>query len=226
MIQLNLVRSINTVADAILQELDDGSEIADSEEGEDGATVHSVAQEPTIPLTDAHRALVERLKPLRAVQTDLEQRLGSGAEEDFGVARFLSASGQPVEVGHQTTEAVQSGSTNGYGLPDGPLAIQKSQEFYVRSNGWKSAIARLRPRMSTSSRTGRPEGVDDPNALVISEAKNTIKALWTDSAIQEMIKRRKVRLQDCAELCVRIDLCNRLNSLNQCFSASWVKSTG
>ena len=85
--------------------------------------------------------------------------------------------------------------------------------------------------MSTSSRTGRPEGVDDPNALVISEAKNTIKALWTDSAIQEMIKRRKVRLQDCAELCVQIDLCYHPNSLNQCFfsflgEVDWVADLG
>lgn len=217
-IQLNLVRSINTVADAVLSELDDHGlpEPDVSTDGDDGGSSIATAPEVAFALTEMHRELVERLKPLRAVQTDLEIRLGSGAEENFGPpsspSRFLSASGLPLgQNGIDPTQA-QGSSTNGYGLPEA-----KPQEFFVRSNGWKSALSRLKPRMSTSSRSERSE---DHNALTIAEAKGSIKALWTDNVVQDLIKQRKVRLQDCAELCARYFI---FASPSNYFSAFWVK---
>lgn len=221
-IQLNLVRSINTVADAVLSELDDHGlpEPDVSTDGDDGGSSIATAPEVAFALTEVHRELVERLKPLRAVQTDLEIRLGSGAEENFGPpstpSRFLSASGLPLgQIGVDPTQA-QGSSTNGYGLPE-----PKAQEFFVRSNGWKSALSRLKPRMSTSSRSGRSDGIEDPNALTIAEAKGSIKALWTDTVVQDLIKQRKVRLQDCAELCVHQ---NVFSFPSDYFSAFWVRS--
>lgn len=217
-IQLNLVRSINTVADAVISELDavhgdDTGEADVSAEGDDAGSIIAPTTTP-FALTEVHRQLVERLGPLRAVQIDLEKRLGSGAEENFGPPsmppRFLSASGLPVGQNANDPAQEQAGSTSGYGLPEAGAANAtvppKPQEFFVRSNGWKSALARLKPRMSTSSRTGRPD-VDDPNALAIADAKESIKALWTDSVVQDVIKQRKIRLQDCAELCVLV-LCS------------------
>lgn len=190
-----------------------------STDGDDGGSIIATAAEVAFALTEVHRELVERLKPLRAVQTDLEIRLGSGAEENFGPpsspSRFLSASGLPLGQNGVDPTQTQGSSTNGYGLPE-----TKPQEFFVRSNGWKSALSRLKPRMSTSSRSGRSDGIDEPNALTIAEAKGSIKALWTDNVVQDLIKQRKVRLQDCAELCARYSM---FASLSNYFLAFWVK---
>ena len=63
-----------------------------------------------IPLTDGHRTLLAALNPLRAVQRNLELRLGAGASEDDGTP---SSSGQrtPIE-GYDASGRALGGASN------------------------------------------------------------------------------------------------------------------
>lgn len=68
----------------------------------------------------------------------------------------------------------------------------KAQDFFVRSHtGWKSA---LRPsiRSVDQERNGRKSS--DETGEVLSNCAEDIKALWEDSVIKEMLKRRRIRL--------------------------------
>ena len=101
-IQLNLVRSINTIVEALSQELelDATPETADDFAEDDVASIIYPKRRPAPTsdlidpdavgrpgtamsmlrsghtLTDKHRMLVERFAPLKLVQTELEARLG------------------------------------------------------------------------------------------------------------------------------------------------------
>lgn len=70
----------------------------------------------------------------------------------------------------------------------------KTQDFFVRSNaGWKSA---LRPsNMRRSLDKGRRKGSDGGETVeVLASCAEDIKALWADDVIQEMLWRRRLRM--------------------------------
>jgi guanine nucleotide-binding protein alpha-1 subunit len=70
----------------------------------------------------------------------------------------------------------------------------KAQDFFVRSNaGWKSA---LRPNARRSLDNSRKKSQQDgETAEVLASCAEDIKALWADEIVQEMLKRRKLRLE-------------------------------
>ena len=152
---------------------------------------------PRLSFTEKHRLLKLKLAPLRKVQTDLERRLGSGAEEPtpFDGGAALSSSASPFD------SAAASSSTmfGSYPLTNSP---PRRQEFYVRSStGWKSALDKLRPtRSSTSSREGqegaRERREAEETTQIIAGCRDDMKALWDDKIIREMLARRKLRLEE------------------------------
>lgn len=203
-IQLNLVRSINTVVDAVLRELDAGSGLPDIDEDAvpispdlefDSASILSVqrstSQLGSFPLGDTHRELIKQLEPLRAVQRDLEKKLGSGASEEDDPSY---ASDSSLDTATKT-------------LPSSPpapapratgLRARRSQEFAVRSHGWKNALQRLRPRLSISSRLDMDPS--DTASAVVAAARDAMKALWADAVVRDVVRERGIRLPDSAEL--------------------------
>ncbi|KAH8112901.1 G-alpha-domain-containing protein [Phellopilus nigrolimitatus] len=199
-IQLNLVRSITAVADAVARELDAAPEERDSDpelddpdpdaDAEPGRATPAPAPArqqqqpaPALPLTETHRALVAQLLPLRGVQRDLERRIGAGADEDTG-APPAPAPSSPAPEFRDITNA----------------APQPQQEFFVRSSGWKSAVARLRPRASLGGRpSSDAEAEDDASQAEIARACAAMQALWGDPAVRAVVRVRRVPLLDCAE---------------------------
>ncbi|THH04308.1 hypothetical protein EW145_g5618 [Phellinidium pouzarii] len=218
-IQLNLVRSINVIANAVAQELSGNADAdADAAEAEtdadvdgDGASIRTVPltepepePTPSFVLTDVHRELLARLSVLRAVQRDLESKLGSGAEEDTNSADIgqapTSAMGPPTSFRDITNRNGPSTRTDTIG----PRPRKSQQEFFVRSNGWKSAVQRLRPRVSLNSRTGRDSDAADHDTAVIASVRGQMKALWVDRVVRDVVKTKQVKLLDTAELWVPV----------------------
>lgn len=133
-------------------------------------------QGPPLRFTEKHGVLQIKLTPLRSVQKDLEERLGASSLEE-GVSR-------PA------------------GKPKGKF---KSQEVFVRSSGWKSHL--LGGRRSGDRQEGGLRRASDLEARrateVIASCADDMRALWEDSVVQEMLRRRRVRLEDTPGLYVR-----------------------
>jgi guanine nucleotide-binding protein subunit alpha len=88
-------------------------------------------------------------------------------------------------------------------------------EFSINSsNGWKSALDRLRNIRHSSSSRNAPESelaespvtpvkdLGDEAASTLSSVREDIKLLWEDDAVREVLTRRKVRLEDAPGLYV------------------------
>ncbi|KAH7881885.1 guanine nucleotide binding protein, alpha subunit [Phlebopus sp. FC_14] len=150
-IQLNLVRSVNTILEALQQELSE-------EEVTEGQ------------FTNKHHLLSMRLGPLRGVETDLKRLLGA----------------KPEEVQATPSEALPTGSA------------RTSSEFFVRSRNFRNFLQASRST-DGQRQSIRQEGVSSHDITeVIVGCKDDVKSLWRDNAIQEMVERRKIRLEDSA----------------------------
>ncbi|KAI6121992.1 guanine nucleotide binding protein, alpha subunit [Pisolithus sp. B1] len=142
-IQLNLVRSVNAILDAVKDpDADDGSRIS---------------------FTERHQLLAIRLSPLRRVEEDLKRLLGAAAN--------------PVEV----VEPSSSIRT---------ISPRPSAEFFVRppKTGTKVHIRAPGTREQTSTDVSE----------IIARCSEDIRELWEDDIIQDMVKRRGLRLEDSA----------------------------
>ncbi|KAI9448616.1 guanine nucleotide binding protein, alpha subunit [Lactarius psammicola] len=122
------------------------------------------------PLTEKHRLLRLRLAPLRGVQQDLQRRLGAAAVE----------------------ESYNPG-------PGGVLP--RPSEFAVRSHdGWRSALERFRARPQEAQESARAADARVRKAAEVTEVvvgcAEDMKALWEDNAVREMLRRKKVRMEE------------------------------
>ena len=111
-----------------------------------------------------------RLAPLRGVQQDLERRLGAAAVEE---------------------------STN----PGPGGALPRLPEFAVRSrDGWRSALERFRTRPQDAQENARAADARVRKAAevtgVVVGCAEDMKALWEDSGVQEMLRRKKIRMEE------------------------------
>lgn len=149
---------------------------------------------PPLPFTEKHKRLKLRLGPLREVQNDLELRLGAAATEpeDSAASDAFSTSGSCASSHVYQTNKPRS-----------------SREFFVTSSsGWKSTLNKVRPRISSSSpdlennktRLRRRARHADDVADVICGCKEDIQVLWSDNMVQELLRRRNIRLEESSGL--------------------------
>ena len=136
----------------------------------------SALDSPSVPLTEKHRLLRLRLVPLRGVQQDLQRRLGAASVE----------------------ESYNPG-------PGGVLP--RPSEFAVRSHdGWRSALERFRARPQEAQESARAADARMRKAAEVTEVvvgcAEDMKALWEDNAVQEMLRRKRVRMEEEPGLCV------------------------
>lgn len=204
MIQLNLVRAVNTILDIVSAELANPyspqpadalsiSAIDISVDAQD-EPVYAESNSPTsqtnclppssVHLTAAHSSLWLRLTPLRQVEADLKMLLGAPSEEVTEASLHGDHSlmvATPFEAGSYPIEALPS---------------RRPREFCVRSHqSWKDHLSGdARSVMSGRNATA---GVDATE--VISGCREDIELLWKDHAIKEILARRKIGLEDSAE---------------------------
>lgn len=196
---LNLVRNVNEILDQLASELAAARRqptFANSEESSEDSEPNSSrrrSNKPPLKFKEKHRLLSLRLGPLRGIQADLERRLGFEATELYTTDETTAA---PFEASRPERRALQEFSINS-------------------SNGWKTALDKLRPmrRQDAGPMTRRQRDEDETTAEVIDSCREDIKAIWEDATITDMLNRRKSRrLEDAPGLLV-LSLVNTTLSL-------------
>lgn len=148
-----------------------------------------------IKFTEKHQQLRHSLDPLAALQRSLEDKLGSAS---------LELQSTSVNTAAPFDQPSSSASSSRRGL----------SEFSINSsNGWKSALDRIRsirhhspPSSRFASGSEAPESpltpmkedhdLEDETATTLASVRDDIKLLWEDDVVREVLTRRKVRLED------------------------------
>ncbi|KAF8999848.1 guanine nucleotide binding protein, alpha subunit [Cyathus striatus] len=184
---LNIVRNVNTIIEHLTAEMSDIPYNPIPDEDEAGPSSYppkpAARALPRLKFKDKHRAFKEHLEHLVDVQRDLEDRLGAGALEPVPTGATQAAPFEEIQNGRRVL-----------------------QEFSINSsNGWKTALNKFRTlRSDARSENGAINGIaaekakqfDDDVAETLAECREDIKELWDDSTIQELLSRRKIRLED------------------------------
>jgi guanine nucleotide-binding protein subunit alpha len=200
---LNFVRNVNLVVEHLNGEMSDYPVVNHDDSQED---LHQRARAlPRLKFNDEHRRLRSSLSRLTETQLELEGRLGSATLE---IQSTTVVDAAPFYDGSSST------------------ASRRGGEFSIHSsNGWKTALEKFkirtpgqgnshsRPdlgdgeRESNGSGNGSPVATsptslresrewEDSIGYSLEQVREDIKALWEDSTVQEVLVRRKVRLED------------------------------
>lgn len=197
---------------------DDDAADNDGGDGDDRASTRtrastnaSVSARPPLQFTEKHRLLSLKLLPLRSVQKDIQNRLGlcdyptppTTTNADLSPSS-PSSSSSPSPLSDSSDLNVNGANGHGHGHGHGN-AKQRSHEMFVWSHvAWKSA---LRPsaatgagsigRRSSDSRNGtssRRASEEAGTSEILASCREDVEALWKDDVVQEMLKRRRLRL--------------------------------
>lgn len=195
-VQLNLVRGINTILDILADEMagtgtlgpgppppavDSDVSDEDDEMNMNGvlAVVGGSAARPYSPassgISGKHRLLRLRLTPLRTLQRDLEVRIGVHAGADM---------------------ADVLGPSPGASPPGSPLLNAtggRKQEFFVRSaTSWKQPHAR---HPSEGAMQKQREVQMRETADILAGCAEDMKAIWEDGVVRELLLRKGIRME-------------------------------
>ncbi|THG93770.1 hypothetical protein EW026_g7559 [Hermanssonia centrifuga] len=193
-IQLNLIRSVNAILDALEVELSNnvhyqtpihsraaspGSPISDEDDPYELAEVH-IPQESKPSLMK----LKLRLGPLRQVEIDLKARLGDGTEELTESTLARSSAVMAATPFDAAPNPLQS------------LSTRRSKEVIVRSHqSWKDKEKERKEKDRNSVRpatTGTTDGDRDSATDVLAGCADDLLSLSSDPIIQEIVERKKV----------------------------------
>ncbi|KAI8986680.1 G-alpha-domain-containing protein [Trametes punicea] len=192
-IQLNIVRSIHTILDALtdIRRRDVyPSSIYTSDPDSDSESEHHVA------LPFHLENLRRRLYPLRHVESLLIAKLVPPNEHE---ATTLGVGGSNSVNGNV------SSSGSGHSLPS---SVFHHQEVFVRPGAaWK---LRTSGRPQSAGTTGQ-ETIDESQA-VLHRCCSDMIALWNDPIVRQILRRRKIRLEESPGFYLN-DL-NRVTSLS------------
>ncbi|EMD34541.1 heterotrimeric G-protein alpha subunit [Gelatoporia subvermispora B] len=149
---------------------------------------------PPLPFASKHSLLKLRLAPLRRVEADLTRRLGAASvDEQFDAPEAAT----PSEIG-----SASAGDSDDLMVAT-PFDVAYARarrapgEPFVRAHrSWRDSLGehsrgRLGRRRGESS--DREMDTDDATEVIASCAE-AIAELWADEVVQEMLRRRKMRL--------------------------------
>lgn len=202
-VQLNLVRAVNTMLEVLSAALADGNSGSPTAEypylphsvstpqlspdGQDDLDFASstTPSSPTLsyqPLqfTEAHLSLKLRLGPLRRVEADLKKLLGAASEE-------ITESSLQGDYSSLTATP--------FDYPGQPPPSGRQREFTVRShNAWKSSVMNDVQQVAL-----RPTSPNNDATDVIAALRDDMLALWRDDCVRELLRRQKIVLEDSGE---------------------------
>ncbi|KAH9477257.1 Guanine nucleotide-binding protein alpha-4 subunit [Psilocybe cubensis] len=213
-IQLNVIRSIITIVEALQAEMDgepegegdlqhpvspagsssaggggeaSGSGVVGGGTGREGGKALSTL------LTGKHQVLKMRLGPLRRVETDLKRRLGAGSDEDMGLplpSPAPAAAAAAAATGDGAATNVLGGATQReFGVTRLQEALQRGQRLARVGSGRATPVG--------EDGEGEGEMVDDATEILAS-CLDDMKALWTDDVVRAVLKKRRIRIEDTA----------------------------
>jgi hypothetical protein len=186
-IQLNLVRNVNTVLDILGHEVSDpmsrnGIDDDDLEITESHFS-RTLSNNFPVQLAEKYDRLNLRLSPLRKLQKDLEACLGAASSEETTV-----------------------GANGAYDPSLGLTALaerrtRNTQEFCINSrNGWKSALNRVLPPVNTMDYGSKAYGLANSSTgdstELIASCRGDMIALWSDPIVQDILSKAPSRIQE------------------------------
>ncbi|RDB24779.1 Guanine nucleotide-binding protein alpha-4 subunit [Hypsizygus marmoreus] len=173
-VQLNIVRSIRLILDAMVEaQTYSSSPISITPRSSDTA---STPKYPT--LTAEHLKLKMRLSPLQQVEEALLRKLTPVGSMEFEATHLSSVTNLPYSV-RSTHSPIE-------------LAVNSSTP-------WKTAFNRLIASATRSSfESSRAIDFDDPNdpGVILHACADDMRALWSDPIIRELLSVQRIRLQD------------------------------
>jgi hypothetical protein len=187
-IQLNLVRNVNTVLDILAREVSDptsrnGIDDDDLEPAESHFS-RTLSNNFPVQLAEKYDRLNLRLSPLRKLQKDLETCLGAASSEETTIG----------------TNGVYDPSLGLTALAE--RRARNTQEFCINSrNGWKSALTRVLPPVNTMDYGSKAYGLasnptGDSTAELIASCRGDMIALWSDPIVQDILSKVPTRIQE------------------------------
>ncbi len=140
-----------------------------------------------LQFTNTHALLKLRLVPLRRVEADLKQLIGAATDE-LAPDTF----GAPAQAAEDANGAV---------LYDGSPARRRPAEFYVRSNhSWREALRSTYQGAASERAAAVHESKLEDATEIIASCAVDMEALWADAVVREMLRRRRMRLEQAPGL--------------------------
>ncbi|KAJ8456515.1 hypothetical protein ONZ45_g2202 [Pleurotus djamor] len=194
-IQLNLIRSVLAILDALQAEMNEEPPFDPIQEDDDDSALdlqimtvprvpssksefvhhHPTSTTPPLILNEKHKLLLLRLSPLRRIETILRRRLGAGSDE---------VRNAPAELMQATPfESPQTA----------PARVRRTAEFVVRT--WNDALYD-RSGNHTEAYTGEPDS--DDVTEVLAGCKDDMVTLWHDPDTRKVLKRRNMYMEASA----------------------------
>lgn len=180
MIQLNLVRSIRVILDAIAEA--QGTTSSPASAHYPSSPSPDVADYP--PLTPDHLKLRMRLLPLLQVEEILISRLTPGGSREIESRRIAALTNQIIPAINRTAPkepAVSAGSS------------------------WKNAFTKMLSRSSLDGEadgTGNGDDNEDPGRI-LDACRDDMIQLWEDPVIRALLKAKKLRIEEFPGLYVK-----------------------
>lgn len=176
-IQLNIVRSIHTILDTLndIRRRDVyPSTPYTSDPDSDSESESHVALPPHL------EELRRRLYPLRHVESLLIAKLVPPNESEA------------TTLGYGGSNSVNGNVPHHWGAPQPPQHAFRDKEVFVRpGTQWK---LRSSGRPQSAGTTGQ-ETLDESQA-VLHHCRPDINALWNDGVVRQILRRRKIRLEE------------------------------
>ncbi|EDR01363.1 G-protein alpha subunit [Laccaria bicolor S238N-H82] len=152
-------------------------------------------------LSSHHQILKLRLGPLRGVEADLKKRLGAASdEEEFDSSASLGIG--PLEPSSSSSGDGNQGAERRSGNAMIAARKVKRREFGVKRlhEALENGVHALSSRGSHHGHGTRDSGsfTSDDATDIIASCRDDMKALWLDEAVQKVLAKRKVRIEDGA----------------------------
>ncbi|OCH86407.1 P-loop containing nucleoside triphosphate hydrolase protein [Obba rivulosa] len=208
-IQLNLIRSVNTILDALSDELARAhadtrssspsppfrpSSVVPRLDAAVAAAAAAANAPPPLLLAAKHSLLRLRLAPLRRVEADLTRRLGAASvDERFDAPEAAAPPAAGADADHDLMVATPFDAAYA-------RARRAPGEPFVRTNrSWRDSLGEYTRARSGGRAHGRGQSTErgsqaDDVTEVIASCMEDISELWADDVVQEMLRRRKMRL--------------------------------
>jgi guanine nucleotide-binding protein alpha-1 subunit len=159
---------------------------------------------PPLQLGEKHKLLRLRLALIKTLQSDLEKKLGASSIEpdytldDISDSPHSAAAALSVRPRRPSAEYAEDDAA---GMTSHSYAARMPQaDFFIRgSNGWKTALDKIGGRKHRDSISTPDKERDDATEMLVT-CRDDIKSLWEDKVIQELLKRRNLRMEDAPGL--------------------------
>lgn len=212
MIQLNLVRSINTILDVLSTEMGKTgahptspmsspfarpvTSPASTNSSHESSPTNEASTPSPVQFSNTHALLKLRLAPLRRVEADLKQLIGAASDEvpeTPGIGLWGNGSGSHAHPPDDENAAAP--------FEAGSVGRRRPSEYYVRSNAtWREAVLSAYHRINGHETEGRVSNGSDGSKLddateIIASCADDMQALWEDDVVRDVLRRRKIRME-------------------------------